>query len=160
MIEIRHRHSGRVLASVDAEGLAAANLAGAYLIHADLREADLSGAVLVYADLSGADLTGANLTGAKLRGSSLIEAVLVCADLRDADLAHATVSGTAFHDCRNLHAASGLDRLHHRGPSSVDERTLRASAARLPYSFLRGVGFTRADIERLRERYGDGGDGT
>jgi uncharacterized protein YjbI with pentapeptide repeats len=153
MIEIRHRQSGRTLATVEADTLAGANLAGAYLIHADLREADLSGAILVFADLSGADLTGANLRQAKLRGSSLVEALLTCADLGEADLEHATVSGTAFHDCRNLHTATGLGLLHHRGPSLIDERTLQASAAMLPYNFLRGVGFTRADIEHLRRRY-------
>ena len=153
MVDIRHRQSGRTLASVDADTLAGANLAGAYLIHADLREADLSGAILVFADLSGADLTGASLRGAKLRGSSLIEVRLTFADLAGADLAHATVSATAFHDCRNLHAATGLGLLHHRGPSSIDEHTLEASAAHLPDNFLRGVGFTRGDIARLRRTY-------
>lgn len=157
MIDIRHRQSGRVLLSVDAGTLRGANLAGQYLIHADLREMDLAGAVLVFADLCGADLTGASLRGARMRGCNLVEAHLTCADLDGADLEHASAGATVFHDCRSLHAASGLHLLHHRGPSSVDERTLVASGAHLPDNFLRGAGFTRREIARLRQTYRERG---
>lgn len=160
MVDILHRRSGRVLVTVEGDRLSGTNLSGAYLIHADLREADLSGAMLVYADLRGADLTGAILCGANLRGANLIEADLSCADLSRADLAEATLSQTVFHDCTTLHRARGLGHLRHRGPSLVNERTLRACAAGLPSAFLRGVGNTRSDVERIREMYPEveGGD--
>ena len=53
-----------------------ANLNGAGLLKADLREARLNGADLRYADLRGADL----------RGADLLDADLNNADLRGADL--------------------------------------------------------------------------
>ena len=56
-----------------------ADLAGARLEGADLREADLRGALLLGADLRGADLRRADVLGADLRG----------ADLRRADLTDA-----------------------------------------------------------------------
>ena len=56
------------------------DLSGANLMHADLRDACLYGADLRDADLCDADLRGANLHGADLR-----DADLYGADLRDAD---------------------------------------------------------------------------
>ncbi|EJN2432843.1 pentapeptide repeat-containing protein [Salmonella enterica subsp. enterica serovar Uganda] len=58
-----------------------ADLCGANLRGANLRDADLRGANLRDADLRGADLRGANLRGADLR-----DADLRGANLRDADL--------------------------------------------------------------------------
>jgi uncharacterized protein YjbI with pentapeptide repeats len=58
----------------------------AYERCADLRGADLSGADLRDADLRGADLSDADLRDADLRGADLSGAVLRDADLRDADL--------------------------------------------------------------------------
>ena len=68
MSEIKHRLSGEVLLSVDADSF---------------RQADLK-----YANLRGADLEGANLTHANLMGANLIGA-----NLRDADLMHADLTG-------------------------------------------------------------------
>ena len=48
-----------------------ANLNGAGLLKADLREARLNGADLRYADLRGADLLDADLNNADLRGADL-----------------------------------------------------------------------------------------
>ena len=69
------------------------------------------------------------------------------------DLTGATLSLTQFTDCRNLHEAIGLDAVRHAGPSELDRRTLRASAARLPYGFLRGVGYTRSEIVAMLHDY-------
>ncbi|EKH5613044.1 pentapeptide repeat-containing protein [Salmonella enterica] len=66
--------------------LCGANLRGANLRDADLRGADLRGANLRDADLRGADLRDADLRGADLRGADLRDADLRGADLRGADL--------------------------------------------------------------------------
>lgn len=153
MIEILHRQSRRVLLQVPADTLVNANLAGEYLIHADLSGAAMSRAVLPFANLSGADLRGADLTEANMRGAVLSETDLTGADLQGANLTGATLSLTVFAGCRNLHRAIGLDRVHHRGPSTLDDDVLRASVAFLPDGFLRGVGYTRSEIAYLRRAY-------
>lgn len=68
-----------------------ADLSGASLDDADLREAnlrnaDLSGVSLDDADLRAADLAGADLPGASLDGADLREADLTVADLQEAEL--------------------------------------------------------------------------
>ena len=75
-----------------------ANLYKADLMEANLREAnlykaDLTGANLSGADLRGANLMGADLTGANLGGANLTEADLMGADLSRADLGGAKLSG-------------------------------------------------------------------
>ena len=71
--------------------LRGANLCGADLKDANLRGVDLRGAILCGADLKdadlyGADLRGANLCGADLRGANLMDAYLSEADLKYANL--------------------------------------------------------------------------
>lgn len=56
MIKIKHRHTGKILKTVEADTLAGANLF----------RANLAGANLAGADLAGADLVRANLTGTVL----------------------------------------------------------------------------------------------
>jgi uncharacterized protein YjbI with pentapeptide repeats len=56
MIEIKHKITGEVLHTVDADDLVGANLKGA----------NLEGANLEGANLKWADLVGANLKGAKI----------------------------------------------------------------------------------------------
>ena len=63
-----------------------ANLYGANLYGADLRDANLYGADLLGANLSCADLLGANLSCADLGCADLGCANLSCANLRDANL--------------------------------------------------------------------------
>ncbi|ECZ9315143.1 pentapeptide repeat-containing protein [Salmonella enterica subsp. enterica serovar Newport] len=63
-----------------------ANLRGANLCDANLRDADLRGANLCDANLRDADLRGANLRDADLRGANLCDANLCDANLRDANL--------------------------------------------------------------------------
>jgi hypothetical protein len=93
MIEIKHKTTGEVLKTIDAENLREADLRGADLRGADLREADLRGADLRGADLREADLRGADLREADLRGADLREADLQEADLREADLQGADLRG-------------------------------------------------------------------
>ena len=63
-----------------------ADLSGANLRGADLRDADLGGANLRGADLRDADLGGANLRDADLRDANFFNADLGDANLRDANL--------------------------------------------------------------------------
>jgi hypothetical protein len=79
--EIKHRNTGAVLHTVEADTLSGANLSGANLVGANLVGADLSGANLRGADLVGADLREADLSGANLRGADLVGA-----DLREATI--------------------------------------------------------------------------
>ncbi|EIW3447142.1 pentapeptide repeat-containing protein [Salmonella enterica] len=80
-----------------------ADLRGANLCDADLRDADLRGANLCDADLRGANLYGANLCGANLcdadlRGANLYGANLCGANLCDADLRGANLYGANLCD--------------------------------------------------------------
>jgi hypothetical protein len=69
-----------------------ADLSGAALEGARLREANLSGAMLLDANLSGADLLDAVLSHANLRGANLRDANLRGANLRSADLRSADLT--------------------------------------------------------------------
>jgi hypothetical protein len=70
MIEIKHKDTGAVLHTVEADTLSGADLSGA-----DLRWADLIGANLSWANLHGADLRRADLRGADLSGADLSGAI-------------------------------------------------------------------------------------
>ena len=127
--------------------LRGAYLRGAYLTGADLIEANLRGAYLRGAYLRGANLTGADLGGANLTGADLIEANLTGADLGGAYLSYVCLSETIFSDT-TLTAARGLDTCDHRGPSTLDHRTL-AKSGPLPLAFLRGCGLPDVLINYL-----------
>ena len=98
MIEIKHKKTGEILHTVDADDLAGADLrradlTGAYLTDADLRDADLTGAYLRGAILGGADLRRSILRGAILGGADLEDADLRRADLEGAILTGAILTG-------------------------------------------------------------------
>ena len=75
-----------------------ANLRGAYLSGANLRDANLRGANLSGANLRDANLSGAYLGGAYLRDANLRYASLSGADLGDANLGGANLSGANLRD--------------------------------------------------------------
>jgi uncharacterized protein YjbI with pentapeptide repeats len=85
-IEIKDRHSGRVLFETEAEtlkdALEEAVMFGVNLSCADLRNADLGGAYLASAQLSNADFSGANLFKAILMKSHLMGTRFCNVDLR------------------------------------------------------------------------------
>lgn len=86
MIEIKHRHTGKVLLQVVTRTLEGADLSrrdlrGANFHGADLTGADLSRSRLDEADLEGANLRGVNMYHASLKGANLYEASLWGADL-------------------------------------------------------------------------------
>ena len=112
--------------------------AGDFLYVVHLNEAHLAGASLMGVDFRESDLSGANLQGADLRGARMISANLQRADLRNADLRGAQLLGTVFHQTvlggTNLNGAKGLELCFHRGPSTVDLRTLELSSD-MPLTF-------------------------
>jgi uncharacterized protein YjbI with pentapeptide repeats len=126
-------------------------LTSADLSDADLTRADLQGARLISADLSGANLGEANLTGADLTRADLrahlLGANLTNAHLSSANLIDANLMETMFCNV-DLTSVIGLERCYHRGPSSIDHRTLQKSPG-LPLPFLRGVGLPDNLIEYL-----------
>jgi hypothetical protein len=149
-------------ASLSAANLTSANLSGANLIHADLSDAILIGATLIGADLTAAglihadlseanlhaaDLKGTYLKGADLTGLNLRRANLTGANLINANLTKAQLDETVFADV-DLTSVIGLDTCIHKGPSTIDHRTLQKSGP-LPLSFLRGVGLPDNLIEYL-----------
>ena len=75
-MDIKHKTTGAVLATVPGETLIGADLRGANLRGANLSKADLRGASLRGADLQGADLEGADLCDADLRWANLYGANL------------------------------------------------------------------------------------
>jgi uncharacterized protein YjbI with pentapeptide repeats len=141
--------------------LSEANLRHAELKNTNLSDADLKGADFDSADLSEAFLKGANLQSASFTGANLTKAILECnlrttnlthADLGGANLSGARLSETFFCDV-NLRQAIGLDSCVHRGPSSVDHRTLMRSGP-LPLPFLRGCGLPDHFIDYLPSLFG------
>jgi uncharacterized protein YjbI with pentapeptide repeats len=124
-----------------------AHLHGAYLHEAHLQEANLQRAYLVGTDLSGADLCGADLERADLQWSNLQETILRDARLQEANL-YESVMGSTIFGHTHLHGAQGLDTCRHQAPSSLDVGTCACSGS-LPVDFLRGCGWSDAEIASL-----------
>jgi uncharacterized protein YjbI with pentapeptide repeats len=129
--------------------LRSADLTKAYLTDADLTEADLTDADLTDADLTDADLTNADLTNADLTNASLADADLTNASLAGASLAGAKLRGAKLPKALfgytglvnlDLSVATGLEMVHHAGPSSVGIDTIFKSKGKIPEDFLRGCG--------------------
>ena len=97
-IEIKHRWTGSILFSTEAENirdaLQQALRSGSNLRGSDLRASDLSGSDLRASDLSGSDLSGSNLRGSDLRGSNLSGSDLRGSNLRGSDLSGSNLSGS------------------------------------------------------------------
>ena len=111
-----------------------------YLVSANLRGVNLSRAGLMNVDLTGADLREANLQGAFLIGATLHRAMLQGANTEQVMVFETTLVDVNLSDVR------GLESWVHRGPSIVDERTLRKSWP-LPEVFLRGCGLSNELID-------------
>lgn len=128
--------------------LRGAILTGARILDAQLRSANLIGTNLFKADLSRANLRNANLSGANLSRTNLTGA-----NLRDADLRGTNLNGTELYETDfektilgdtiftnvNLNKSKRLETCRHRGPSSLDHRTILKSG-NLPDKFLQGCG--------------------
>jgi uncharacterized protein YjbI with pentapeptide repeats len=124
-----------------------AHLHGAYLHEAHLQEANLQRAYLVGTDLSGANLRGASLERADLQWANLQETLLRSTRLQEANLHESVVGSTIFGDT-HLYGARGLATCRHQAPSSLDAGTCACSGS-LPVAFLRGCGWSDAEIAGL-----------
>lgn len=129
--------------------LSLCDLSWSVLRQTDLRRCDLTGTDLSNADLSQANLGLADLRGANLQNCNLTLADLNRANLRASDLAGADLSLAYAYETLfvnvDLSRAKGLEYVQHRGPSSIDYRTLMRSGP-LPLSFLQGSGVPDAAI--------------
>ena len=134
MLQIKHRETGEVLETIQADTLSGQ----------DLREMELSGADLGNADLSNTRLEFTDLTGANLKGANLENAVLAGAHLNHANLQQANLSG----------AKLGADS--HSGAAILLDVDL--TGAKLTRADLRYRGFSSMTRDRLgfeRFRYAD-----
>jgi hypothetical protein len=105
----------------------------------DLAGADLREAYLRIANLNEANLSGADLYRADLREADLRWACLRRTYLRDADLTGVHILSTTFAD-NDLSDVRGLEKVQHKGPSTVGVDTIYRSKGSIPEVFLRGCG--------------------
>lgn len=137
-----------------------------YLIQPDLsrailRNVNLEGFDLIEANLTQADLSRANLSGARLAFTLFETADLTETDLSETDLTEATFTNTEFSGSnfrkaqisRTIFAnvdfsrVIGLEDVVHKAPSSLAIDVIRRSKGSLPEIFLRGCGFSDAEVE-------------
>ena len=120
-----------------------ANLAGQWLVIADLSGASLYGANLESANLQHATLAGASLLRANLRGADLHGADLSHAGLSGADLSHADLS---FTHLSNAYLSGVSDR---KGEDALEGANLTGAklhGADLSDSYLSATNLTGADL--------------
>jgi|SRR5450755_806295 TIR domain/Pentapeptide repeats (8 copies) len=139
--------------------LSNANLREVNLIDADLRSADLSKTVLSGANLSEVNLTRADLTEADLSNAILTNTNLSNATLRNVDFSKVQIGSTLFAN-NDLSTARGLSTVIHNEPSSVGIDTIYRSQGNIPEVFLRSLGvpdtfitYARALVSRPIEYY-------
>jgi uncharacterized protein YjbI with pentapeptide repeats len=134
------------VAMIDAT-IARADLSSSLLRDADLSRAWLMEADLSYANLNCTMLVRTSLERANLSSASLTETIFRDTDLRGANLTDSILLETVFANT-DLTKAIGLEKCKHKGPSSIDNRTLKRSGT-LPLPFLRGVGLPDVLIDYL-----------
>jgi uncharacterized protein YjbI with pentapeptide repeats len=144
-------------ANLSKANLGRAKLFGAILSGADLSEANLSRAKLFGADLSRADLSKAHLIRANLSMKQLcvIKGHLInLEDLIGANLIGVNLSGAEVHATNfgtiDLSQVKGLDRVKHKGPSTIGTDTLQLFKGQIPKIFLRGCGLSDWEIENAK----------
>jgi hypothetical protein len=173
-VVIKHNDTDSVLAAVDTTNLrdldfSGRDLSGAAMYKLDFFEngsvvrAERPRVMLAYVSFASANLTGAvfsdetlvavNFRNANLAGAFLARSHFVRTDFTGANMEGARMMETSFSNCPTLHLATGLDAVSHRGPSSLDTMTHRASVATLPDTFLLGIGYTKDEIAALRKIY-------
>jgi len=126
-----------------------ANLQGAIFNDADLRSCDFRSSDLSLAAFRDAALSGGDASGAKFRDAGLERAAFREINLAGADFANAYCDRTIWAGV-DLRAVLNLDKVRHRGPSSVGLDTVSASAGEIPEPFLRGCGVADALIAYVR----------
>jgi len=116
----------------------APDLSGAELRKHYLREFNLANVDLSNADLRDVSFRRTNLSNTNLSGTRLHRTYFGGARLDKADFSCAVLYETIFANV-NLSKCLGLDSVHHRGPSTLDYRTIARSKS-LSHEFLRGCG--------------------
>ena len=131
-----------------------ANLSGANIVDASLLDADLSEADLIGADLSKADLSGADLSKANLSAADLSNAFLLGVDFFEAILTRSNFTLVTVGDANfanlDLSKALELEKVKHKGPSTIGTDTIAKSKGKIPEVFLRGCGLTDWEIESAK----------
>lgn len=128
--------------------LTQANLKDANLMGANLSQADLSQADLMSAYLGSAELTLANLRAANLREAHLWWTRLGTTNVFGADFSRAKLGHTIFEDM-DLRDVKGLERVIHKGPSTIGIDTVYRSQGHIPEAFLRGAGVPEEFITQI-----------
>jgi hypothetical protein len=129
-------------ANLEGADLSDSFLSGAFLIHSNLRCSCLRSAIIGGADFSYADLSNADLSRSLAPHTNFTSATLA-----DADFSSMLLADTVMSDV-DLSKVKGIDTCVHRGPSTLDYRSL-ARSGQLPLSFLRGCGLPDVLIEYL-----------
>ena len=130
------------------------DLSGANLSRVNFEGANLAGTILCDADLSYANLSRANLSGAKLQRANLGETIFKATVLDGAKFHHTYMRATMLINV-NLGKASGLDKVHHLGPSAIDFGTINTtyrSKGKIPEAFLSAAGIPATFIEYIHSR--------
>lgn len=167
-IELKHRITGSVLFSIEADSLRVAvetavrqktDLSFVDLYRADLEGADLEGANLKEAYFEEANLYGANLTEADLEGANLKEAdlekaYLYRANLVGANLVEANLYGAYLHRAdleRAYLYKADLERANLREANLKGAYLKEADlgGADLTGAYLERVDLERVDLERV-----------
>lgn len=130
-------------------GFRGADLSGAYLRRVRSQSADFSGCQFLKADLREGDFAGANFAGARLLGAALSRAVVDRADFAEAEFGWTILASV------DLSAAIGLDKVRHRGPSSIGVDSLYRSRFDIPATFLQAAGVPQPALDRLQELAGE-----
>ena len=109
------------------------------------RATTFDGAMMRYCRLQEGIFRGVSFRGAKLLGAFLESATFDGAHFEGADLDSAEIGKTTFRRT-NIQGALNLANTFHSGPSEIDFETLRNACGQLPSRFLRGIGFSEAEI--------------
>lgn len=128
--------------------LSGTDLRGTYLLGADLSFANLSRADLRGAYLFKANFEGAILRDASLQGANLISANLSRAMLDGTDVTCSVMANTGLGNL-DLSKTKGLEKVWHKGPSTICVNTMHRSRGSIPASFLRGAGILEPGVGDL-----------
>lgn len=119
------------------------------LAHADFSLTNLSGADFRSANLSSAHFSSAYFNLTNLSNADLIHSDFNGTFLQEADFTGAIMGYTSFGD-NDLSQVTGLERVHHLGPSSIGIDTIYKSQGNIPEVFLRGCGVPEEFIVYMR----------
>jgi TIR domain-containing protein/pentapeptide repeat protein len=105
----------------------------------DLNKSDLTGGKFGGVNFSFTSFAGAILNGADLSNANLCFVNFLGTQVQDTDFTNAELNFTNFYSV-DLSRTKGLDRVRHRGPSSINVETIYLSKGKIPENFLRGCG--------------------